>query len=139
MDTAIHAEPEGSHVDALLRDCLSECQAINLDALSRKLGLSEARLARALQAMAERGEIEVLRPLVLEEKPGMGDGRRARLEHYRLIRETDSDYLWEQNVAVSSSWRRALHAGAGERRTAIVEEAYAEFRRMVPDSVFCTT
>ena len=90
---------ESEHVRKLVKASLERCEAINLDCLSRSVGMDRGLVSRELKTLVNRGEVEVLRPL-----PPAGKLRNRRncgpTEHYRLLRRTDTNYLWEQEIAV---------------------------------------
>ncbi len=70
------------------------------DALVAHVGLERKMVTRELDALVQNGEVEVLRPVALRGEHSGIFGSRSRWAHYRLCRETDRDYTWQQEVVV---------------------------------------
>lgn len=71
--------------------CLRRSQAVSLDDLLESTGLSTDLLLRQLDRLEEGGYVKALRPVAQQ---GGAPGT-----HYRLVRDSDHDYLWEQALA----------------------------------------
>jgi hypothetical protein len=82
--------------------------------------MDEAVVSRELGWLMEQGEVEALRPLKGDE----AGARRAvaTREHYRLVRETDNDFLCEQEVVVRMPSSRIYDVLQQEERRAVPEE-----------------
>lgn len=85
---------EMEHVRKLLKNCLSKCAAMNLDRLRAELSMDREIILDGLRSLVEEGKIEVLRPIGYQDVPDLGQV----YEHFRLLRETDGAYLWEQEL-----------------------------------------
>lgn len=85
----------------MLRCQLERRQVAQLDELVEGVGLSGEVVDRALAELVSRGEVAVLRPIrrVQAERGKTCVSGRDR-EYYRLVRESDGDYLWEQDILV---------------------------------------
>ncbi len=71
---------------------------MNLERVSRRVGLPAHVLRPELEAMVGDGDVEVLSPI-----PGRGPRHRHaapsdQTRHYRLIRPSDGRYAWQQEV-----------------------------------------
>lgn len=77
---------------AAVRRCLDEHAAMTLEQLVVKSGMPALTMARTLRRMGAGGQVEVLRPLF---RPAGGMRRRI---YYRLLRDRDCDYAWQQWV-----------------------------------------
>ena len=89
-------------IRTLLCRCLEGRQAATIDELVRDIGIDKQVVARELGRLAEMGVVNVLRPISCPANTGgLETGRRGRCgEYFRLIQETDDDYLWEQEIDV---------------------------------------
>jgi len=87
------------HVRKLIRASLERCEAVNLERLAEWIGADRNLVSREIKTLVQLGEVEVLRPLV-GKKERRGPEQQGPAEHYRLIRRTDSDFLWEQEIIV---------------------------------------
>jgi hypothetical protein len=119
---------EGEHARKLIRTCLSRCSAKNLTGLAEFLDMDADVLARNLDRMVQKGEVEVLRPIF--ETDAFSDGGRRPLnadrdvQYYRLVKDTDHDYEWEQEVVVRLPPGRITDVKQEERRA---EERHSEW------------
>jgi hypothetical protein len=85
------------------------------DALVERVGADQRLVFRALDALVSSGEVEALRPISV----ARSGGARSRRPHYRLRRETDDDYAWQQDVVVripASRFFDIHNMEAGRRR-----------------------
>ena len=76
-----------------IRACLSRRAAANTDVLMRETRLTRDEIDMNVGRMVANGEVEVLRPVASSRgavRPG-----ESRI-FFRLLREGDDDYLWEQ-------------------------------------------
>jgi len=81
-------------VMAGLRKCLATRQAVNLDSMLEQAGIGRDLAMNALERLVAMQEVEVLCPVTA----GGGERRKPTfhpLEHYRLVRSTDRDHLWQ--------------------------------------------
>lgn len=85
---------ELEHLKKLLRSCLASCEAMNSERMAGRLSMSRDAVLRGLKVLVEAGEVEVIRPISAAGRQSLGQGP----EHFRLIRETDDDFLWEQGI-----------------------------------------
>jgi hypothetical protein len=83
---------------ATVRRCLDEYAAMTLEQLVARSGMSVLTMARTLRRMGAGGQIEVLRPLS-GLRDGWKRGERRRRIFYRLVRDRDGDYVWQQWVS----------------------------------------
>jgi hypothetical protein len=124
MDGTSVLTPEETGAHRRLMACLEEYDAVNADALMRRLRMDGDVVRGCLAGLVARGDVEILRPI--------GRGKEARRaprrddEFYRLVRETDNDYLWQQ-VAVpvaptGEAENRGSERGVYRRNAADVEE-----------------
>lgn len=120
---AAHIESEGSR--EILRDALLSRQAVDLEALVNSTGMDAGTVRKELRSLVAAGEVEELRPVAFMEKQ-----RRATVStHYRLLRETDTKYLWEQSLVVRIPAARAFNfrqQESGERGIIPVQEQHNE-------------
>jgi hypothetical protein len=79
-----------------LRDYLARCQAAPLGHIGRDLALGESSLTRLLGQMAADGEVEMLHPVFA--RPAATPAPNA---FCRLVRPTDSAYLWQRDLFVA--------------------------------------
>lgn len=83
---------------------LQSCQAISMNSLCEGIGVDRQEVKKELDFLIDNKEVEVLRPLPPLSFYNRGGGRwldsgkNEEPEHFRLIRDTDEDYLWEQGV-----------------------------------------
>jgi len=109
---------ESEHVRKLVRASLERCEAVNLERLAKWVGVDQSLVSRELETLVNHGEVEVLRPLA-----GMADGQRVAgsrsTEHYRLIRRSDSDFLWEQEIFVRLPASRMSDVREQQERRAV--------------------
>ena len=90
----------GQH-DALgdsLKGRLARREVMRLEELAAGTGCERSAVRAELARLVKSGEVECIRPI----SAGSGDESRrdGPNERYRLIRETDRAYLWEQEVVV---------------------------------------
>lgn len=122
-------EHDRGAVRRLIVQRLQACQAVNMKALCESTGVDSHTIKMELDYLVENKEVEVLRPL----PPLSSFSRNSRfmadltevVEHFRLIRATDWDYLWEQGVVarfpvsrMSQDFSYAKKASAENRRAA---------------------
>ncbi len=85
-------------VVAGLRKCLASRQAVSLELiLQHQEGAGREMVMKALEGLVSLREVEVLCPVAV----GAGGGRTLTfhpLEHYRLVRATDRDHVWQVHV-----------------------------------------
>ncbi len=96
-----------------------QCEAMDLDDITARVDLDCSLIVRELQKLIDNGEVEVLHPVCVSE--GVCDGNLRlnagrTLEHYRLVRETDDAYLWEQEVVVRLPACRMFNVRQTEER-----------------------
>lgn len=111
----------GDYARKLIRQCLERCSAINEEGLLAFLDMDGDVLAGSLNDMIAEGKIEVLRPLSLNDSATIGEQARKR-QYYRLIRETDRDYEWEQECTVRLPLGRLLDVRQQEAAAGCVRE-----------------
>lgn len=77
-------------------------EAMDLDDIMSCMNVDRQHVVLELQKLIEEGEVEVLHPLCVSEGSyyGMKIDAGRTLEHYRLVRETDDAFLWEQEAMV---------------------------------------
>ena len=132
MMTAVSEERlETQHVRKLLRHGLGRQQAANLERLADTLGMDRHTILEGLMTLVEDGEVEVLRPLMSDHGTGTSvGGEGSPSVFYRLVRQTDGDYLWEQRLAqFSPAVRRSDHEqteGRRERSRSPAREAWPQ-------------
>ena len=104
MDVKSH-DIAGEHARKLLLACLGTPELVPRNALMAYVGLDEDIVDRELAALAELGIVEALSPV-----SGGGDAREAWRRpdgtFYRMVRPTDRDYLWEQQLMAPRRWAK---------------------------------
>lgn len=95
-------EHDRGAVRQLIVHRLQACQAVNMRALCESTGIDSRVVKMELDHLVENKEVEVLRPLPpvssYKRNNRSISGSAEVVEHFRLIRDTDEDYLWEQGV-----------------------------------------
>ena len=87
--TSDYRRTEGGDVRALLRHVLSQVQAIRIDDIERRTNLDTDSVHKGIEDLVAAQEVEVIRPRF----------NPQRAEFFRLLRETDDDYRWQQELA----------------------------------------
>jgi hypothetical protein len=95
---------EADGMAQVLRRQLLRRQAMRPEAIAEETGLSVGAVRMGLQDLVAAGEVEPLSPVSV----ASGREQAAAPTHYRLLRETDTDYLWEQELLLREPSRRAL-------------------------------
>jgi len=90
-----------------VRDCMARHSAMSLHAIADESGISVTFAVQIVTDLVGRGEAEILRPV-------SADALDPDWEYCRLIRESDNDYLWQQQI---TGWglgehERVRHRGA---------------------------
>ncbi len=94
ITTKAVADPAVMH--NMLKSCLANNQAIDLQAILGQLNIERDTVIELLSGLVKRREVEVLCPVTVQR-----DGAPLTLhplERYRLIRATDGDFLWETGI-----------------------------------------
>lgn len=81
-----------------LRNCLHSFGAVTLSRLHERVGVDRAALYAALREMVQRGDVEVLVPLARQSDGDTVPEGSDDLFYYRLVRQTDKDYVWEKSL-----------------------------------------
>ena len=97
----------GDHIRKLLRVCLERSEAMPLNGLVSYLGMDQESIDRELSRLVDQGEVEVLRPVGSESNEDPVHCRRD-YEFYRMVRETDRDYLWEHEMHVQQHREKSI-------------------------------
>lgn len=100
----------------LLKSCLATNQALDLQAILGRVNLGRDAVIELLASLVNRQEIEVLCPVTVQRDDT--DLSLHPLEHYRLIRPTDGDFLWE--IAIREDHQH-IHSEASEEWTAVAD------------------
>jgi len=79
-----------------LRQCLASNQALDLQAILGQVKLERETVVALLDRLVQHKEVEVLCPVTVER--GGASLSLHPLEHYRLVRPSDNDYLWETSI-----------------------------------------
>jgi len=87
-------------VDQQLRSCLSRCETKNAETIARETGMPPDAVAARLRELVDRREIEVLHPLLRGHEAVGKTNHGDSAVFFRLIRPTDDDHLWEQELVV---------------------------------------
>ncbi len=101
-----------------LRNCLMRSEAMDLDEIISHLKVDKKHVVCELQKLIDEGEVEVLHPVCVAEPSyyGMKMDAGRTLEHYRLVRETDDAFLWEQEVLIRLPAGRMFKVSEKEER-----------------------
>lgn len=116
MNVAMNPANDPSGSVAVLKSCLASNQALDLQAILGRVAISRDAVIELLASLVKRREVEVLCPVTVRR-----DGAPLTLhplEHYRLIRPTDGDYLWETGIKED---HRPFHNKSAEEWTAVAE------------------
>jgi hypothetical protein len=122
----------------MIRRILGTCEAMDLNGLVRSLAMDRDVVERELERLVDRGEVEVLSPLFFGGRaPNEESRRRNGKNHYRLIRATDDDSLWEEDLVVRLPPGRLFDARQLEqhgeaRASAAWQRLLARFREPSP-------
>ena len=96
--------------------CLATREAMAPATLAAISGLAWSVLSEVLDALEREGKVEVLRPMFSETSRSRKTPKAHNGVHYRLVRPTDSDCVWQQAVnAVPASDRRVRETMRLER------------------------
>jgi predicted ArsR family transcriptional regulator len=133
MDGESALIPDKTGVRSRLRACLEDCDAVSAHALMQRLRLDRETLSGCLDGLIARGDVEVLRPISRGQDGGHAPRRDD--EFYRLVRETDNDYLWQQMAVPAAPKGWAASAGT-ERGVYRRELDDADEAMMLSDPVF---
>ncbi len=87
-------------VEQQLRCCLGRCETMNVDAIAQQTGLARETVAERLNELVSRNEVEILKPIVGNIDKGDGRPLFHPAVYFRLVRASDDDYLWEQDLVV---------------------------------------
>ncbi len=103
-------DPAGMH--NMLKSCLANNQALNLQAILGRLNIGRDAVIELLSGLVTRKEVEVLCPVSVQRDSA--PLTLHPLEHYRLVRPTDGDFLWETGIREDQS---RIHTEALEEWT----------------------
>ena len=96
--------------------CLATREAMAPATLADASGLAWSVLSDVLDALEHDGKVEVLRPMFSETSRSRVIPQAHNGVHYRLVKSTDSDCVWQQGVnAVPASDRRVRETMRLER------------------------
>jgi hypothetical protein len=100
-------------------DQLGQHAAMSRESLMLATGMEGSLLTQEMDALERAGEIETLRPMYASRRGVDAPSTKCSFVHYRLLRASDSDFLWEQDLnGLSSSGRIrnvAAYAGSSQR------------------------
>ncbi len=101
METIARGEQRAAQpVDQQLRSCLSRCETMNIEMIAQQTGITPDTVAARLHDLVARQEIEVLQPLTSRRETDDRSVSCDSMVFFRLIRSTDNDHLWEQELIV---------------------------------------
>lgn len=106
MEAACHTAANDNRTEHRLYECLQQCEAVSVPALSRMLKQDGMVITQELKKLVSKGKVEVLRPVC--SRAGAVRPHAPR-EHYRLIRDTDEAYLWEQEYVLPQARQTTRH------------------------------
>ena len=96
--------------------CLATREAMAPAMLAIASGLEWSVLSDVLDALEHDGKVEVLRPMFSDTSRSRTTSKAHTGVHYRLVKSTDSDCIWQQGVnAVPASDRRVRETMRLER------------------------
>jgi hypothetical protein len=89
----------GARLMARIQNRLSGCEAASLPMLERDLASDTEALLRGLRALIEAGRVEELIPVYIGRGKAASQGvTRGDRCFYRLVRESDTRFEWEQTA-----------------------------------------
>ncbi len=74
-----------------ITNCLRSAQAVSMHELVSAIGIDATAISVQLAPLVAAGGVAVLSPVA-------GGGERLHSQYYRLIRQGDSNHLWEQQL-----------------------------------------
>lgn len=80
----------------ILKKCLAASHALDLQGIIQKVGIEREAVVELLSDLVQKREVEVLCPVTVTR--GQRHLTLHPLEHYRLVRPTDHDYLWQTRI-----------------------------------------
>ncbi len=116
MNVKLNAGADPASTVTMLKRCLATNQALDLQAILGRVAISRDTVVELLSGMVKRREVEVLCPVTVQR-----DGTPLSLhplEHYRLIRPTDGDFLWETRIREEHTH---IHSEALDEWTAVAD------------------
>jgi hypothetical protein len=116
MNVTLNAAADPVSTVTMLKRCLATNQALDLQAIMGQVQISRDTVVELLAGMVRRREVEVLCPVTVKR-----DGNPLSLhplEHYRLIRPTDGDYLWETRIRED---HKQIHSEPAEAWPAVAD------------------
>ena len=91
---------ETQHIRKLIRDCLERCSASSLKEIVSNVGMSARTVESELRRMVVTGQVEILRPFSEYDAGADDTAENGAKEYFRLIKDTDYSYEWEQEGMV---------------------------------------
>jgi len=116
MNVAMNPATDPAGVASVLKSCLASNQALDLQTILGRVSISRDAVIELLASLVKCREVEVLCPVTV--KRDHSPLTLHPLEHYRLIRPTDGDYLWETRIREDHTH---LHSEAPDEWTAVEE------------------
>lgn len=116
MNVTTNAAVDSDGRVTMLKSCLATNQALDLKAILGRVNLGRDAVIELLASLVKRQEIEVLCPVTVQRNDAPLS--LHPLEHYRLIRPTDGDYLWETGIRED---HQRIHSEALEEWTAVAD------------------
>jgi len=116
MNATLNAAVDPAGMIAMLKSCLATNQALDLQAILGRVNLGRDAVIELLTSLVTRREVEVLCPVTVQRHDT--PITLHPLEHYRLIRPTDGDFLWETGIRED---HLRTHSEALEEWTTAVE------------------
>lgn len=96
MSVSTNAVADSTGMYNMLKSCLASNQALDLQAILGQLNIGRDAVIELLSGLVTRKEVEVLCPVTV--RRDNAPLTLHPLEHYRLVRPTDGDYLWETGI-----------------------------------------
>ncbi len=104
-------EDEAGSVREVVRRHLGKCEAMCSESLVDASGLEWPTLAAELESLEREGEVEILRPMFADSNRDRRRHTQGRANvHYRLVRPSDTDFLWEQHMTAQVPPKRIRDA-----------------------------
>ena len=119
------ADLAARHARTIIRDHLGRCSAMRHARLAEATGIDEATLKIAVEHLVQSGEVEVIRPLA-DSCDHLPESLARERTYYRLLRETDNDFLWERFLSIRMPVTRLADVRASENRRTHVFPRVAE-------------
>lgn len=116
MNVTMNAATDPAGRVTMLKSCLATNQALDLQAILGRVNLGRDAVIELLASLVKRREVEVLCPVTV--KRDNTPLTLHPLEHYRLVRPTDGDFLWE--TGIREDYQR-IHSEALEEWTAVAD------------------